>query len=119
MSRTLGSFGEDWAAGYLTRAGFRIVARNVRYRSGEIDIVARERDELVFVEVKTRRSRSFGTPEEAITRARFHRLASAIQEFLQVKQLENAAYRVDVIAIEMRSDGRVGDFRHLRGVESP
>jgi len=63
----LGRAGEDAAASYLTSAGWRILARNVRRREGEVDIVARREDTLAFVEVKTRRSTAFGTPGEAVT----------------------------------------------------
>jgi putative endonuclease len=117
--RGLGAFGEAWAIGYLGRRGWTIVDRNVRFRSGEIDIVADDGKELVFVEVKCRRSHRFGTPEESINATRYRHLALAVAEYLQRQGLEERAHRVDVIALEMGTDGRVRAHRHLRGVEAP
>ena len=119
MKRTLGRFGEEWAIGYLIRLGYTILERNVRFRTGEIDIVARDGEGLVFVEVKSRRSRAFGLPEESITPARYRRLESAIQEYLSRTAPQAEAYRVDLLCIEVGRDGRVGEARLLRGVEPP
>ncbi len=119
MSGGLGAFGESWATGYLTRKGYRITERNVRYRQGEIDIVAYDGGELVFVEVKCRRGRRFGSPEESITAARFARLAGAIQLFLAERALEPESYRVDVLAIEVDARGVVVRGDLLQAVESP
>jgi len=116
---SLGAFGEAWAVGYLTRRGYRIVERNARFRSGEIDLVAYDGPELVFVEVKCRRSRRFGSPEESITRARYARLAAAIEEFLAQRAVAAESYRVDVVGIEVGVDGRVSRCTLLKGAESP
>jgi putative endonuclease len=119
MTAGLGAFGESWAAGYLSRRGYTILERNVRYRRGEIDIVAREGPDLVFVEVKCRRGTRFGPPEESITPRRFARLATAIQEYLQRSDLDPTSYRVDVVALEVSSAGRVTRCQLLRAVEAP
>ena len=65
--RRQGKIGEDLAAKYLERNGLRIIERNYRFERGEIDLIAEEGEELVFVEVKTRRSNAFGAPEDAVT----------------------------------------------------
>lgn len=119
MKSSLGAFGESWAAAYLQRLGYVILERNVRFREGEIDIVARDGDDLVFVEVKTRRSAAFGTPQESITRARYDRLATAIATFLQQRELEPPSYRIDVVAILIGSNGQVVKHDILQGVEQP
>lgn len=119
MPSSLGRFGEAWAIGYLTRRGYRIVDRNVRYRRGELDIVAYEGSDLVFVEVKCRRTSLFGPPEASIDRRRFAHIASAVQEYLAEKTLEPTSYRVDVVAIEIDAQGRVSRCELLRGVEPP
>lgn len=119
MTSGLGAFGEAWAVGYLSRLGYDILERNVRYRRGEIDIVAREGRDLVFVEVKCRRGTRFGAPEESITARRFERLTIAIQEYLQRNDLDPASYRVDVMALEVSLAGRVTRCELLRGVEAP
>ena len=119
MTSGLGAFGEAWAAGYLSRLGYRVLDRNVRFRAGELDIVAREGDDLVFVEVKCRRSRRFGSPESSITRRRFRRLENAIAEYLAREALEPDSYRVDVVSLEVDGAGRVAHHRLLKGVEPP
>lgn len=118
MNGSLGRFGEAWAAGHLSRLGYRIVDRNVRYRIGEIDLVAYDGDELVFVEVKCRRGSTFGSPQSSITPRRFQHLSSAIERYLAERNLQPESYRVDVVALEVDAHGFV---RHqlLRGVEAP
>lgn len=120
MSRSsLGAFGETWTVGYLSRIGYRIVERNVRYRGGEIDIVAWDDRTLVFIEVKCRRSTSFGSPEASITSRRYQHLAIAIAEYLQRRCLEPDDYRIDVVSILVGPSGRVTEHRLLTGVEPP
>jgi putative endonuclease len=116
---SLGAFGEAWTAGFLARHGYRVVARNVRYRPGEIDIIAWDADVLVFVEVKTRRSTAYGAPEESITARRYAHLASAIDHYLTDTGLEPEAYRIDVMSLIVDGSGRVVQHRLLRGVEPP
>lgn len=115
----LGAFGEAYAVGYLSRLGYQILERNVRYRVGELDIVAREAGELVFVEVKCRRSAHYGLPEEAITGRRYRHLDQAIHEYLSRHQLEPDAYRIDLVAIVVGASGRVQRCEVLRNVEAP
>lgn len=119
MTTGLGKFGEAWTVGALTRRGYRVVDRNVRYRVGELDIVAYDGTILVIVEVKCRRSTAYGSPESSITAARFRRLWSAAQTYLQEKQLETCEYRVDVMALEVDSRGRVVRDELLVNVEPP
>lgn len=119
MNQTLGQFGETWAAAHLTRRGYQVIDRNVRYRGGEIDLVALEGGELVFVEVKCRRSQRYGTPQDSITPSRFARLAGAISRYLQTHDGQPESYRIDVLAITVGTDGRVSCYELLRGVEAP
>jgi putative endonuclease len=81
-NKGLGDRGEEIACSHLKGIGFRIVDRNIRYRSGEIDIVARRGDELHFVEVKTRSGRSCGSPLEGITEWKKRRMMSAARMYL-------------------------------------
>lgn len=119
MNTSLGAFGESFAVGHLTRLGYSILERNVRYRSGELDIVAAEGGDLVFVEVKCRRSHHYGSPESSITPVRFARLARTIDEYLMRKDLQPPSYRVDVVSIEVGPSGKVTRCEVLRGVEAP
>ncbi|MBQ9757940.1 MAG: YraN family protein [Clostridia bacterium] len=67
FNKTTGRLGEDVAAAYLKKQGYKILAQNYRCKAGEIDIIAKDGEDLVFVEVKTRSSEQFGTPAEAVT----------------------------------------------------
>jgi len=99
--RGLGRRGEEFAARQLEGKGFDIVARNWRCETGELDLVARDGECLVLVEVRTRRGRSLGTPEESITPAKQARLIDLSEAYVQ----EN--WRIDVVAIEMDRRGLV------------
>lgn len=98
--RALGLAGEDAAAAFLEARGYEIVARNVRSRDGEIDIVAARDDLVAYVEVKTRSSRAYGIPAEAVTprkAARIRRLAAA---HLATSDRRAGTVRFDVIEVE-------------------
>lgn len=110
----LGSAGERLAAGWLEARGFRVLARNWRCAYGELDIIAEERDDLVFVEVKTRRGAVFGTPEEAITASKRAHLIAAAQCYLAEVQRETQPYRIDVVAVQLDERGRLAAVRHYR-----
>ena len=104
--RGLGNAGEEIAARELTRRGYAIRERNWRCLEGELDLVAEHGQTLVFVEVRTRRGDSFGTPEESITPAkRAHLIASALA-YLQAHSLD-CDWRIDLVAIEMSSRGEL------------
>jgi putative endonuclease len=108
-----GRYGEQVAADYLRQQGFVVIARNVRTPFGELDLIAHDQDILVFVEVKLRRSRRFGKPEEALTwRKRMH-LANAIASYLNDDHV-TGPYRLDVIALEERNGRRT--IRHIKGI---
>lgn len=95
-----GIWGEEIAAEYLEGKGYEIIKRNARTPEGELDIVAREDEYLVFVEVKARGSRTHGVPEDALTVDKQRRLVRAAWSFLQELGLSDSPWRIDVIAIE-------------------
>jgi putative endonuclease len=97
--RVLGRIGEDLAARYLEGRGWHIVARNVRYREGEIDIVATRAGLLAFIEVKTRRSRAFGTPAEAVTLRKQRTIRGLAARYLSERHPGADAIRFDVVDI--------------------
>ncbi len=101
----LGHAGEDLAARYLTRRGYAILRRNYRVRSGEIDLIARHRGELVFIEVKTRRGTNQGHPAEAVTPKKQRQIVKAAMCYLQEKNAFDHPVRFDVVAILLRPDG--------------
>ncbi len=94
-----GALGERLAADFLRSRGYRIVETNYRTREGEIDIVARDGECLVFVEVRSKRSLSFGSPEESITPAKQNKLRLAAAHYLQSHDQLTQPYRIDVLAI--------------------
>jgi putative endonuclease len=96
----LGRKGEDAAASHLIGMGYAILARNVRTPSGELDLVASAGEFLVFVEVKARRGRSHGLPEEAITPRKKKHLLESAQHYLQATGRPDRPWRIDVVAIE-------------------
>ena len=109
----VGARGEDLAAIYLEGQGYAIVQRNYRCPEGEMDIVAREGDVLVFVEVRTRRSGVAGTPEESVTAAKGRRLIAVAERFLQEHPNSPQEWRIDLIALRP-SGGRDLQIEHLR-----
>ncbi len=102
-----GRAGEAAAVDILRRLGYQVVRTNYRVREGEIDIVASLGDQIVFVEVKTRRSSSFGSPEESIPPRKVERLVAAAQSYLAETGAEQADWRIDLLAIEMDAAGHV------------
>jgi len=104
---TLGERGEDIAATFLQTHGYTIQGRNYRCRYGEIDLVCIHGPAMVFCEVKLRRSDRYGTPEEGITPRKLARLALAAQSYLAEHGLEEADWRIDVVALELDRRGAI------------
>ncbi|HZC47245.1 MAG TPA: YraN family protein [Candidatus Acidoferrum sp.] len=96
----LGRRGERAAEKYLRRSGYRIVARNFRAAGAEIDVVAMDGATLVFVEVKTRRSRDAGAPEEAVDERKQTRMRRAAEAFARRYRSNDIEMRFDVIAVD-------------------
>ena len=108
---SLGAWGEDQAVLFLQRLGFKIVARNFMTPVGEVDIIARTKKELVFIEVKTRRSNAYGTPAEAVGPRKQRQIIRAAQWYL-VDQKSRLQPRFDVIGVMPITEGRV-DIEHF------
>ena len=113
---TLGRLGEDAAAAYLRNAGMRVLDRNWRGARGELDIIAAEGDCLVVCEVKTRRSRDFGDPLEAISTRKMRTLRSLAGLWLAEHSLHAPRMRIDVIGIVVPLEGPA-TIAHVRGAE--
>ena len=97
--KSSGAWGEDLALRYLTRRGYRLVERNYRKRRGEIDLIVRNYDTLVFVEVKLRRSTGFGDPLEAVTARKQATIRSLAEQYLADNQPDFDTVRFDVVGI--------------------
>jgi putative endonuclease len=94
-----GKEGEKIAAAFLKKNGYRIIETNLRCVLGEIDIIAREKGELVFIEVKTRKSEELGYPEQAVGIKKQRKMSQLAMWYLQKKNLTEARARFDVVAI--------------------
>jgi putative endonuclease len=99
-NQRIGRLGEETAARLLAERGWRILDRNVRTPAGELDLVARDGEWTVLVEVKARRSRAHGLPQEAVTAAKKRRLLAAALAYLQERDLLETPWRIDVVALE-------------------
>ncbi len=110
----LGAEGEARAADYLARRGYRIVARNIRSQGVEIDLIAARGPLLAFVEVKTRRSRDHGAPEEAVDARKQARLVRGASAWLREHGARARRARFDVIVFERDPDSG-WRLRHLEG----
>lgn len=113
-AHALGRSGEDVAAAYLKRKKFRVLERGFRFHKGEIDIIARDRDDtLVFIEVKARRGRDFGRPEEAVTPLKQSQLRRLAKAYLALNGLTECPCRFDVLAVAW-DENNAPCIRHLR-----
>ncbi|MBS4008135.1 MAG: YraN family protein [Clostridium sp.] len=99
--RSLGKKGEELAAAYLAVQGYQILARNWCCQSGELDIVAKDGDTLVFIEVKTRQSAFCGTPAEAVNAKKQEKVRLVARHYLYENRTGAAKYRFDVVAVNL------------------
>ncbi len=99
FKKLLGKEGEDLAARFLARQGYKILERNYRTPSGEIDLIALHQGEVVFVEVKTRTSDAYGAPELAVNPRKQQRMIKAALGYMKYKKLHQVPCRFDVVAI--------------------
>lgn len=111
--RELGIHGERVAEERLVGLGYRILDRNWSWPGGELDLVAEQNGEIVFVEVKARRSQTFGSPEESITRAKREKLIQTAHVYLGSVKRQDSPWRIDVVAIDMERDGTVIRLEHI------
>jgi len=116
----LGDWGEEQAVRFLEKIGYSIETTNYRCAYGEVDIVAMDGEELVFVEVRTRRPGNFGTPEESVSKHKLRRLMATCQDYLQKSGQENLQWRVDLISVRLEKGRsripKVERIDHLRHV---
>lgn len=115
----LGRTGEEAALQYLDQQGYRILERNFRCRFGEIDLIARDGQTLVFIEVKTRRSRMFGAPALAVTKEKQRRLIKTSQFYLSQKGAAQPVCRFDVVTVQIEGgEPRVEVIKNAFQVEA-
>jgi putative endonuclease len=102
----VGKIGEKLATKFLKKRGYRILEKNFHCRGGEIDIIAHHRDYLVFVEVRTKTTVDFGSPEESITHNKKQRLTAAALTYINTHPNLPPLWRIDVVALELDDKGK-------------
>lgn len=112
--KKLGNRGERIAANFLRKQGYQIIEKNYHSLLGEIDIVAKEGESIVFVEVKTRRSTDFGLPEEALSYDKRRRLSKLALNYLAHRRIEGSNCRFDVVSILMDNN----KVKHIELIEN-
>lgn len=111
-NRKFGDAGEDLACRYLEKQGYKILERNKHYsRFCELDIIAQYKNTIIFVEVKTRKTNSFGQPAEAITRTKYENIKKGVQYYLSENKVKD--YRVDLIGITLKPEIKI---EHLKNI---
>ena len=108
-----GARGERIARDYLESQGYDVLDTNYRCRWGEIDLVAQQDDTLVFVEVRTKRHLSYGTPQESLTKSKVARLIATAETYLQEHESDGANWRIDLIAVLLAPNGAVAEVQHI------
>ena len=113
--RKLGNLGEELAIKYLRKHNYKILTLNWQKRIGEIDIVAQDQDKtVVFVEVKTRKSASFGPGQEAVNSLKQHKLIKTAQYYILENYNFEVPWRIDVIAVDLDSKNQIGHIKHFK-----
>ncbi len=112
-TKPLGRKGENLAASHLRDRGWEILERNYRTRLGEIDLVCRDHDTIVFVEVKARTSADFARPDESVTHRKQAKLRRLVEEYLVTHRLESADVRLDVLGVTLGPQRP--EFEHIVG----
>jgi putative endonuclease len=105
--KELGDAGEKLAKDFLKKKGYKIRETNFRCREGEIDIIARKKDCLVFVEVRTKSSSGCGSPEESVTFAKKEKLIASALTYLSEHKNLPESWRIDFVAVELDQNGKV------------
>jgi len=112
-----GIFGQKIAAGFLQRQGYKIETENFRSREGEIDLIAAKDGQIVFVEVKTRLSNSFGLPEEAVSASKLSKMQLTALKYMKQQEINHDNYRFDIVAIEIDKAQKKAKIRHYKNIE--
>ncbi len=110
-SKDLGQLGEELAAQFLKKKDYEILERNYRWARGEIDIVAKKENILIFVEVKTTQSERFGPPETWVDSRKQQQIGIVAERYLQEKEIDEMDCRFDVVAVTLH--GKAWEIKHL------
>jgi len=115
--QNIGKLGEDIAAKYLEKHGFKILERNYRKPWGEIDIVAENNRELIFFEVKTQKNYLEWNPEENVNTHKKHQLSRIIMTYLKERRFpESQDWRIDILAIKLNMETKNAEIKHIKNI---
>lgn len=104
VNKETGKLGEDIAVHYLKQNGYVILDRNFECKQGEIDIIALDEKEIVFIEVKTRTSNKYGTPSEAVNKIKQKHMLQTIKYYLYIRNLSDEFIRIDVMEVYIKNN---------------
>ncbi len=110
-----GKFGEEIAKNYLEEKGYKIIEQNYKTKYAEIDLIAKKADEMVFVEVRTKRGEDFGTPEETINNKKLRKLWGNARAYTAWKKWQGS-YRVDAVCVVLRYDNTMERINHYENI---
>lgn len=113
--KAVGKKGEKLAQDFLKSKGYRILEANYRSSIGELDIVAENKNRLAFVEVRTRSSAEYGTPEESITEIKKEKLVSLCMEYINTHDISRE-WHLDLVAVELNQEGKLVRLEHIPDV---
>ncbi|MBI4058611.1 YraN family protein [Candidatus Gottesmanbacteria bacterium] len=111
-----GRLGEVIAEKFLIHHGYRIITRNFKGRYGEIDIIATKKNTLIFIEVKTRWSNEYGSPEEAVTYWKLNSITRTAQYFKLTHPKLPESMQIDVVSVELGDENKLLRLHHLQNV---
>ncbi len=117
MRQLVGQKGEQAARDYLEQHGYSIIETNYRCRLGEIDIIARDGEMVVIVEVRTKTGLAFGRPEESINQEKARKLHRLALQYIQSNYHREVSSRIDLVAVMIeRNSGQVKDIKHIKNI---
>ncbi len=108
----LGKRGEDLAISFLKNKGFEILERNYRFGHKEIDIIGKDSNTIVFIEVKAGRSKDFGAPQERVNSRKQKSIIEVAQDYMQKRDFRDCDFRFDVVAIDFEKGKR--EIEHIK-----
>lgn len=114
-NKQLGAYGERLAEQFFLRRGYRTLTKNFQTANGEIDLIIRKADEILFIEVKTRTSNAFGYPETAVNHEKIKHLSAAIESYLQQHKIKSF-WRLDIASVEINKQKKTAKITWFKGI---
>ncbi|MCB2292072.1 YraN family protein [Clostridium algoriphilum] len=114
FNKDIGALGEDISENYLRDLDYKILDKNFRCKCGEIDLIAKYKGFICFIEVKSRYGINFGTPAEAVTSTKQHKIYKTAQFYILQKKLNNSNFRFDVIEVILNNANNDFNINHIK-----